>query len=368
MLSVPAGHGHIRPAEALAAAAAGRSDLRCEHRDLLRLASPLGARCYAAIHRRLMDRHPSTLARIYRDLEHRYARPGGADTSRWVRLAGGRRLARALVAAAPDDIVVTHCLGGELVSRLLRQGRLRSRLWVVENDFSYHSWWRHPGVAGYFVPSREAAAGLVRHGVPADRVHLSGIPVRPGFAHPPSRAAAATGLGLDPDRFTVTLISGGGAIGDLDNLAGTLLGHDSGLQLVVLAGTDRHLLRRLQRHREAAAGRLVVLGLTDRVPDAMAVADVVVTKPGGSTVAELLALGRAMILVRPQPALEDHNAAWLLERDAALLALDREALRHRLELLRDPHRRATLAANARALGRPDAADEILGVITRDGTR
>jgi processive 1,2-diacylglycerol beta-glucosyltransferase len=237
---------------------------------------------------------------------------------------------------------------------------------VIENDFSFHSWWRHPHVDGYVVPSDDVAWGLRCQGVAAGRIHVLGVPVMPGFADPPSRTAAADELGIDPEPFTVLLMSGGTGVGRMDSLAATLLGLGGDLRVIALAGAGPRHRDRLERLAAEHPRRLVVLPFTDRVEVPMAAADVVVSKPGGSTVAECLALGAATVLVRPTPGMEDRNAAWLLERGAALLAYDDAGLAVRIDRLRrDPGARARLAAAAHALGRPRAASGALELMLRD---
>ena len=50
----------------------------------------------------------------------------------------------------------------------------------------------------------------------------------------------------------------------------------------------------------------------------MAVADLVLTKPGGLTTSEVLACGAAMAVVNPIPGQESRNSDFLLENGAAI--------------------------------------------------
>ena len=105
------------------------------------------------------------------------------------------------------------------------------------------------------------------------------------------------------------------------------------------------------------------------LPDVLALADVVVSRSGAGTIAELTALGKAAVLVPLATAAGDeqrHNARHLTQHGAAVALLDAvtpEALRETLDpLLADPGLRAKLAANARMLGRPDAAERLADVV------
>jgi hypothetical protein len=98
-----------------------------------------------------------------------------------------------------------------------------------------------------------------------------------------------------------------------------------------------------------------------------AAADLVICRGGGTTVAELMAVGRAAIII-PYPHHKDrqqlHNARVLESVGAALIQeerdLDQDALTQLVEsLLSAPDRLRTMADQGRKLRRLDAVDAIL---------
>jgi UDP-N-acetylglucosamine--N-acetylmuramyl-(pentapeptide) pyrophosphoryl-undecaprenol N-acetylglucosamine transferase len=99
---------------------------------------------------------------------------------------------------------------------------------------------------------------------------------------------------------------------------------------------------------------------------AYASADLVVSRAGAMTCAELTAVGLPAILVPYPYAADDHqrrNAEVLVAAGAAEMILDAELTPERLAstvraLLDDPDRRAAMGARARSLGRPDAAARV----------
>ena len=99
-----------------------------------------------------------------------------------------------------------------------------------------------------------------------------------------------------------------------------------------------------------------VVGFTDRMRDLMAVADLLVTKPGGLTVSEALACGLPMALISPIPGQEVRNADFLLEYGVAVKANSPAALTGKIEeLLSSETRLPEMRRRAKALGRPRAA-------------
>ena len=95
----------------------------------------------------------------------------------------------------------------------------------------------------------------------------------------------------------------------------------------------------------------------------MAASDVAITKPGGLTTSECLAMGLPMIVVAPIPGQEERNADFLLENGAALKACDAGALAYRVTRLFDePAMLETLRKNAARLGKPHAARSVLDIV------
>ena len=116
-------------------------------------------------------------------------------------------------------------------------------------------------------------------------------------------------------------------------------------------------------------GRLVAQGYTRQIERLMACADLVVTKPGGLTAAESLAMGLPMIVIAPIPGQEEHNANFLLERGGALKAFDMATLKYRVGYLLSPDARlAAMRAKASALARPDAAHRVLAIALQRATQ
>ncbi len=153
-------------------------------------------------------------------------------------------------------------------------------------------------------------------------------------------------------------------------------GRELGFQLVHVCGPRNHDAVRAELEAKGERfERYRLVPYTDRLAAAMAAADLVVARSGGS-VAELAALGKPAILVPYPHATADHqrtNARWMVEGGAALLVDDAELggnLIGRLvaDLLGDPRRLAAMAAASAALGRPDATrrvvDEIEKIVTR----
>lgn len=214
------------------------------------------------------------------------------------------------------------------------------------------------GIANRLFYGGAAAACLSlpdRHGlVGARRVEVTGVPIRHGFRHARRE--------VPPRRLLVV----GGSLGARHiNLAvwGALDGLLQRFEEVVhVAG--RQAEADLPRH---ARDRYRALEFTAAMPDLMAEADLVVSRAGVGTIAEITASGLPAILVPGTfaGAHQEANAAVLVEEGAAVRLADRdlspESLLRAIDELTAERLRSMAAASER-LGRPDAAQRVLRVL------
>lgn len=363
VLSVSAGAGHVRAAEAVCRAAE-RAGHRATHLDIMELVPRLFRKVYCDSYLRLVNRHPALWGYLYHASDH--AKPDSTMTRvrQAVEKLNTRALVKRLKDLAPDAVVCTHFLPAQVLAGLRRAGGCTLPTWVVVTDYDVHALWAHQGLTGYCVADEEVAWRIRERGIGDARVAVTGIPIMAPFAARPERAACAREFGLDPARTTLLLMGGGGGVGGLGQVAERLLRLPGEPQLVACAGRNAALLERLRTLAAGAPGRLFPLGFTDHPERMMACADLVVSKPGGLTTAECLALGLPMLVVSPIPGQEERNADYLLEHGAALKAHDAAGLEYRARgLIAAPERLAAMAAAAARLGRPRAAEQVVALAT-----
>ena len=365
VLSVSVGSGHVRAAEALVAGAlALEPPCSAVHIDAMAHVAAGFRKIYTDWYLELVRRAPDVWSYLRQKAD---STPYGATSQRLRRAIQGLSagaLLREVRRVAPHAVVCTHFLPAELLMRECKRGRLACPVWLQVTDFDVHNMWLVPDLAGYFVATREVAFRLRARGIPAERIHVTGIPVLPSFASPeppgPARARCVAALGLDAARPVVLMMSGGAGVGDLPDRVADVLGQADPLQVIAVAGHSAATLAALTALAARHPGRLVALGFTERMHELMAAADLVVTKPGGLTLSECLALGKPLLLMSPIAGHEEHNAHFLMEEGAAWLAHDAIGLRYKLaRLLAAPDQLRAMAAASRALGQPQAAQRVL---------
>lgn len=285
-----------------------------------------------------------------------------ATAPRWVFRRGCARLLEEIKFFAPHLVIVTEIAAAEIAALGKREGWFSSPILAVLTDFHAEPPWVQPEIDYYCVATEPAKSELIGWGISPQRILVSGIPIDPAFAVRHDRAETVRSIGLSPDRPVVLLMAGGMGMAPLDKMTICLEACGTPLHVVAIAGHDRSLHEKLQRLRGRMALDVASFGWTDRVPELMAAADVLITKPGGLTVSEALASGLSMILTHPIPGPEERNIHYLVKHHVALRAPSLDHLAPlTCRLLAQTETRREMARLARELSRPGAAHAIAQV-------
>jgi processive 1,2-diacylglycerol beta-glucosyltransferase len=221
---------------------------------------------------------------------------------------GGRPLLRLIRKVDPDVVVSTHPAVTNILGFLRRRGRLDAPAVATITDFGVHPLWAHRGVDLHLVmheavvPAVEGVAGRGSASV------VSPI-VAPEFGGASVREETRPALGLPPERPLVIVSGGGWGAGDVERAAEAAL-EVAGVGVVCLSGRNELLRRRLER-RFAGEERLQVVPFTDRMPEYLAAADVLVDASLGVTCLEALRAGCRVVACGAPPGHSRDNAREL---------------------------------------------------------
>ncbi|MHC4398594.1 MAG: MGDG synthase family glycosyltransferase [Planctomycetota bacterium] len=361
VLSASVGAGHLRAAEAVELAL-GQLDPHAvvENLDVLDFTNATFRRLYAKAYLDLANKAPHVLGYFYDRLDRPpSARRKGDRLRLLVEKLNLRKFLRFLRTESWDVIVNTHFLPAEMIAWLRRKGDTATPQLIVTTDFETHRLWVNQPSDRYFTATEEGAVTLEHWGVPPCDISVTGIPIHPVFSQPKDRSECLARLGLKGDRPIVLQLAGGFGVGPVEKLYRGLLAVDTAIEVVVVTGRNEKLKRRLEQVDVPERHRTQVLGFTTQMDELMTVADVVVTKPGGLTTSEALARGAAIAVVNPIPGQESRNSDFLLENGAAVKINNAAVLPYKISrLLENPERLAALKANAKRLGRPNAAFDV----------
>ena len=207
---------------------------------------------------------------------------------------------------------------------------------------------------------------------PKEKIIFTGNPVRQDLTCGDKERAVSffnREFGVRFDTETPTLLIIGGSLGarTINNSIASSLPQlaESGMQVIWQTGKAYYDKCRAALDGVQGAENIVCTAFLKNMPDCYALADLVISRAGASSISEICLLGKAAILVPSPNVAEDHqthNAMALVNRQAAVLVRDADAEKslvlHALTLINDEERLALLRKNVYPLGRPDSADRI----------
>jgi len=343
--------GHLMPALALARALRQRGH------------EPLLVREGREVERKLLDQQSGSMEQLGLSEE----RPSLLGLPLW--LVRTTLRARAILRERGIDCVVSTGGRNSLPVGLAARS-LRRPLFLLEQN----------AVSGrtnrMLLPfSRRMYLGLPQREAGSERTVLTGTPLRQEVFGA-DRTAARRNLGLRDD-LPVVVVTGGsqGANSINTHVPPALAATGIPMQVIHLSGLGAEAAVQARYAAAAAPGlRATVRPVAVEMPMLLAAADLVVSRGGGTTVAELMAVGRAAVIV-PYPHHRDrqqfHNADVLVRAGAAEVVEEKDMGAERLErifsaLLCDPARLARMGEAARAQCPGDPCEAILEDMQRQG--
>lgn len=355
-----AGGGHLAAAAALEEAwIALRPKDTVERLDLVKLFSPLHKKIHAAGYEKLVARAPEVWGMIFAKTDDpkvafRLNRIKALFPSR-----ARRRFENYVSEFKPDVVLCTHYEPVEALGQMRRKQKGKAKppfVVSVVTDFEAHALWMDADVDLYSVAAEETKARLIARGATADNIIATGIPIGAKFATKVDAHAVRKTMGLRDDLPTLLVLSGGFGMGPVGKILGALDKVPLDFQTVVVCGRNEELRRDLAAKDRKHPTR--VLGFASNMHELMTVADLILTKPGGLTSSEALALGKSLFILDPIPGQEAANSDFLLERGAAAKVNRMEDLPFRIEQLLGTKKLAEMAKAAKALGRLKSAEAV----------
>lgn len=361
--TITAGAGHVQAAAALQEAwLKARPRDTVETIDLLTFFSPLHKKVYRDGYVKLIAHAPELWGMVFNKMDNpKLVR----KLARWKAAAGSnssRKFAQYVKRFEPDAVLCTHYLPVELLGALRKKWPGPPPLTIsIVTDFEAHALWMEANVDLYCVAAEETKARLVARGAAPERVIATGIPIAAKFSNPIDAAAVRKQYGLRDDLPILLVLSGGFGMGPVGQILMALDQIQRPFQTLVVAGKNEELRRELAAQDRKHPTH--VLGFVTNMHELMAVADLLITKPGGLTTSEAMAMGKPLFILNPIPGQEAANSDFLLERGAAAKVNSVDDLPFRLDQLLGSRKLAEMVRCAKSLGRPAAAAAVCEAVS-----
>ena len=202
---------------------------------------------------------------------------------------------------------------------------------------------------------------------PAEKILVTGNPIRKDTVNiEGKRETALDFFGLSPLKKTILVTGGSLGAGTLNKSMLAGLDRIIAQDVQLIWQTGKHYYQSLNDQlRGKEHGNIKVLEFLQKMDFAYAAADVIISRAGAGTIAELFVVKKPVILVPSPNVAEDHqtkNAMALVKNEAAILVRDKEAEQNlvdvALQLLKDEVKCAELSENIGMMALPDA-DEVI---------
>lgn len=226
----------------------------------------------------------------------------------------------------PDVIVTTQVWPSFLLSFLKSYGKPSFEVPLVSviTDYGVNPFWTAAQATDLFVVSSEEMANTLRlKGFGSNRVKVIGIPIGTEFLTPPSKKDALLSLSLDPSLPTLLAMGGGLGVGMDDTVDALEEISKMECNIITITGENSKLYNKLCSLKISTAHNMKLFDRVDNMVILLAASDIILSKPGGLTVAEALAVGRPLIIPFTIGGQERYNVQHIERHNLGIVLKDK---------------------------------------------
>lgn len=263
--------------------------------------------------------------RIYKMFYYKTDSLSSKNRFGWYMQLGIKTVQEKINELKPDIVIMTFPVAA--ISEFRKQSSHPFQLYTVVTDYCLHHAWMHENVDHYFVATNEIKQKMMSSHVKEDQISVFGIPIRKEFLQESESNQVKEDMNLKEDRKTVLLVAGAdGVIRNIPDFAKKLLESSPDTQLLIVCGRNRSLYESLEPLATMYQNRFRLFGYVTDIHRLYAAADVLITKPGGITLSEAIAMKLPTILYRPVPGQEEENSRYFYEKGACVVVQEKERL------------------------------------------
>jgi processive 1,2-diacylglycerol beta-glucosyltransferase len=260
----------------------------------------------------------------------------------------------------PAAVICTQAVPCAIFSMIKDKSKERFGLFAVITDYDIHSFWILNNVDHYFVSTCEVKDKLIDNGITSERISVSGIPVDPDIVRLSKSSNKKYGEGDRDKTINIMLMAGSMGVGPLDKLACGIDKIDRNFSLTVICGSNVKVKNKLDKISSKFIHSIRVYGYSNDVLSLMSQSDLLITKPGGLTISEALAMNIPMIMFSSVGGQETRNLNYLIKNKAALKADSYKILKDLVTRYIDEEQlRNSLLSGVKKIAKPQAAIDVV---------
>lgn len=325
IISVSAGAGHVRAGEALKKTAECKyPNIEAVHIDMMDYVTLPVRRAIVDSYDLLVKQAPELWGLIYDKTNNPKRVKRLNKLSKLVNRINATSLYEYVEKFKPDSIICTHFLPANALVEVPAKYTINCLKSIVMTDYDKHALLLAPKLEYYFVATEKMQWKMIQHGIKKEHIINTGIPVDPVFNTQKDQKKLREKLNIDLNEKVILVLSGGQGMGKADDIVKGLFKISQKTTIIAIAGKNKKLEKRLKQLDLPKHLPLKIIGWTNSIDEYMRISEVVITKPGGMTTTECIALNKPIIAIHPIPGQEQANALHIIENNYGKIALSYE--------------------------------------------
>ncbi len=209
----------------------------------------------------------------------------------------------------PACIITTQTSASAVVAYLKQKGLYSGKFGIAFSDYHLHRYWLYWQADFYLANTVEQQEDMVELGIPQEKIFVCGVVLKDKPEVDTSKIKLQLGIG--PHEKIVLVMSGSFGFGlDKDLIAN--IGKNKNVRVVVVTGRNKSVYDDLQKL--FVDSNVTILGFYEPMDELYAISDVMITKPGGLSIAESLRWHVPLMVVYMLPGQEELNYSFLTEK------------------------------------------------------
>lgn len=222
----------------------------------------------------------------------------------------------------PDIILFTNVVPLPVFLAACKDLVIDKKIGVIVTDYHGNYYYVFDRVNNYFVVNGAVKNDLVKYGVAPEKIIVSGIPVSPKFYVKEDILELKNKYKIDLSLPTILLIASFKmSKNKIISLVKSILNYEPKVNLIFMANGNEslhNLIFDIFKNNK----RFHSTSWTDQMHEYMKISDLVISKAGGLTTSECLALQKPIIVVNPIPGQEEYNAKFIVQNSFGVRAKD----------------------------------------------
>lgn len=263
----------------------------------------------------------------------------------------------------PDWIISTHPFIGELLEVIEEKVKLKSKIMTIVTDYVAHPSWISKSTDYYIFPSERLSCELETLGVQMNKVSYFGIPINQKFKKELDKEELYRKYKIENERFTYLLMGGGYGIGNMEKDARLILEWENDCNIIIACGKNKDLFKAMKKIED---NRIYPFEFTENINELMAMSDLIISKPGGVTLTESMAMNLPIAIREYLPGQEERNIQFILNNHIGIYAKEETSFISYLRLIkRDKNYRNEMLKNINKIKKTDTLENIYDLMEKN---